>query len=68
MANDAGATFDFEGDPLVYSAVREGVDYQGDRDLDVSIFYGGGNITAGTYKIQIYIDGMLAGEAETLLR
>ncbi len=68
LANPTGATFDFEGDPLVYSAVREGVDYQGDRDLEVSIFYKGGGITAGTYKIEIYIDGMLSGEAETLLR
>jgi hypothetical protein len=68
LSNASGATFDFEGDPLVYSAVREGVDYQGTNDLEVSIFYDGSGITAGTYKVQIYIDGMLAGEGETLLR
>ncbi len=65
LSNPDGATFDHEGDPLVYSAVRE-VDYQ-NSDIDVSIFYDG-NITAGTYLVEIFIDGMLAGEAETLLR
>lgn len=65
LANPNGATFDFEGDPLIYSAMRE-VDYQ-NADIDVSIYYDG-NVTAGTYLIQIYVDGMLAGEAETLLR
>ncbi len=65
LNNPSGATFDFEGDPLVYSAMRE-VDYQ-NGDIDVSIYYDG-NVTAGTYRIEIYIDGMLAGSAETLLR
>jgi hypothetical protein len=66
LANQSGATFDFEGDPLVYSAMRE-VDYQ-NGDIEVSIYYDGAGITAGTYKIQIYVDGGLAGESEALLR
>ncbi len=66
LANPQGATFDHEGDPLIYSAMRE-VDYQG-SDLEVSIYYDGGAITAGTYKIDIYLDGLLAGSTETLLR
>ena len=65
LANPSGETFDFEGDPLIYTAMRE-VDYQ-NGDIDVSIYYDG-NVTAGTYKMQVYVDGMLAGEAETLLR
>ena len=66
LNNPSGATFDFEGDPTVYSAMRP-VDYQG-KDLEVSIFYDGSDITAGTYRVQIYVDGLLAGETEILLR
>lgn len=66
LANPAAATFDYEGDPLVYSAMRE-VDYQ-NSDLEVSVFYSGGGITAGTYKVQVFMDGLLAGETEILLR
>jgi hypothetical protein len=67
MANQQAATFDFEGDPIVYSAMRE-VDYQND-DLDVGIYYDGDYITAGgTYKIEVFLDGMVAGSTEVLLR
>ncbi len=68
LNNPSGATIEIDGDQLIYSAVREGVDYTGAEDLEVSIFYDGGGITSGTYRIQIYIDGMMAGETETLLR
>ena len=66
LANPQAATFDHEGDPLVYSAVRE-VDYQ-NSDLQVGIFYSGSDISAGTYRIAIYMDGTLIGSAEQLLR
>jgi hypothetical protein len=67
LSNPQAATFFFEGDPMMYSAMRE-VDFQ-NADLDVGIFYDGDYILAGgTYKVEIYIDGMLAGSTETLLR
>jgi hypothetical protein len=66
LANAGQDTFTFEGDPLVYSAMRE-VDYQ-NADLGVGIYYNGSDIAAGTYKIEIYMDGMLVGSTETILR
>jgi hypothetical protein len=65
LANPSAATFDYEGTPLVYSAVRT-MEYN-NQDLAVSIFYEGG-IEAGTYQIAIYMDGTLIGSAEQLLR
>ena len=70
LANPSAATFDYEGDPTVYSALRDDVDYQ-NADLDISIFYrgeGGGGITAGNYRVEIFMDGLSVGMAETLLR
>jgi hypothetical protein len=67
LANPAAATFDFEGEPLVYSAAREDVDYQ-NSDLPVSIFYRNSDITAGTYKVAIYMDGLLVGSREIAMR
>ncbi len=66
LANPQAATFDHEGDPLVYTAMRE-VDYQ-NSDLLVGLFYSGSDISAGTYRIAIYMDGTLIGSAEQLLR
>ncbi len=67
LNNPSGGTFDFEGDPLVYSARRDDVDYQ-NENLEVAIFYDGGGITAGTYRIEIFMDGLRIGSTETLLR
>jgi hypothetical protein len=66
LANSEQATFNFEGDPLVYSAARE-VDYQ-NADLEVGIYYNGPDIVAGAYKVEIYMDGMLVGSYEKTLR
>ncbi|MDR2890840.1 MAG: hypothetical protein LBV18_04470 [Alistipes sp.] len=66
LANPSSATFDHEGDPLVYSAMRE-VDYQS-SDLEASVFYSGGGITAGTYRVEVFMDGLMAGVTEILLR
>jgi cell division septum initiation protein DivIVA len=66
LANPQAATFDFEGDPLIYSAMRE-VDYQ-NEDIGVGIYYSGSGITSGAYRIEVYMDGLLVGSAETLLR
>lgn len=66
MSTDAGATFSFEDDRITYSATRQ-VDYQ-NQDLPVSLYYNGSDITAGKYKVAIYIDGYLAGSSEVILR
>ncbi len=66
MATEESKTFTYQGDALVYSAVRE-VDYQ-NADLSVSIYYNGGGITAGEYLVEVYVDGHLAGQLKTLLR
>ncbi len=59
-------TFEFEGDRLSYSAMRE-VDYQ-NQDLEVGIFFSGSKFTAGTYTIQLYADGRLIGSTEVAMK
>lgn len=66
MANSEGALFPFEGDQITYSAVRE-VDYQND-DLPVSLYYSDSAVTAGTYLVQIYLDGYAIGSSEIYLK
>lgn len=66
MATEESKTFTFQGDALIYSAVRE-VDYQ-NADLSVSIYYNGSGVTAGEYLVEVYVDGHLAGQLKTLLR
>lgn len=66
LANPSAATFDFEGDPLIYSAMRE-VDYR-NKDLGAGIYYTGSDISAGNYKVGVFMDGLLIGSTETLLR
>ena len=60
-------TFEFEGERLSYSAVRE-VEYDNTKDLDVGIFYTSKGFTAGTYRIQLYCEGRLIGQAEIAMR
>ena len=60
-------TFEFEGERLSYSAMRE-VEYDNTKDLDVGIFYTSKGFTAGTYRIQLYCEGRLIGQAEIALR
>ncbi len=60
------ASFSFEGEPKIYSAQRE-VDYQND-DLPVKIFYNGSGFTAGTYRVELYTEGRLIGQADVAMR
>lgn len=66
MANGANAVFDFEGDKLTCSAVRE-VDYQ-NLDLPVGLYYNGSGITGGKYKVAIFMDGYQIGSSEVIMR
>lgn len=60
-------TFEFEGERLSYSAMRE-VEYDNTKDLDVGIFYTSKGFTAGTYRIQLYCEGRLIGQTEVAMR
>ena len=66
IANSAAATFMFEGEPKVYSEVRE-VDYDC-SDLGVGIYVSGNGFTAGTYTVEIYVDGHLAGTQKIAMK
>lgn len=66
ISTDA-SSFTFEGEKKLYSSSRD-VDYTAAEDLPVSIYIDGTGFTAGTYKIEIYIDGRLSGSSEVALR
>lgn len=66
MATEESKSFEYQGDALIYSAVRE-VDYQ-NSDLSVSIYYNGSGFTEGEYSVDIYIDGHQAGTYKALLK
>ena len=66
LSPDPAAVFSFEGDRITYSATRS-VDYQ-NKDLPVSLYYNGANITAGKYKVDVYMDGFLIGSSEVIIR
>ena len=66
MAISGSPTFEADGQQLTYSAMRE-VDYQG-QDLPVSLYYTGGGITDGTYKVAIFMDGLQVGSGEIMLK
>ena len=67
ISSPDAASFDFEGEQKLYSNFRE-VDYTAEEDLPVSIYIDGSGFTAGTYTIEIYIDGRLSGSGEVALR
>ena len=67
QSNASAATFEFEGERLTYTASRD-IDYQ-NEDLSVGIYYNdGAGFTAGTYRVEIYADGRLAGQSDVVLR
>lgn len=66
LSTPDAASFSFEGEPKIYSAQRD-VDYQND-DLPVKIFYNGSGFTAGTYRVELYTEGRLIGQADVAMR
>ena len=66
LASDISSLFDYEGDKLTYSAVRE-IDYQ-NKDLEVGLYYNGAGITSGTYRVEVYMDGYMIGTTEAYLK
>ena len=66
LTTEAMPTFDFEGERLSYSAMRE-VDYQ-NQDLEVGIYYNSTGFAAGTYQIQLYCEGRLIGQTQVVMK
>jgi len=68
MVKSTGDVFTFEGEPLAYSAVRE-IDYEGVA-IEACIYYDAieGEITEGTYYIDLYMEGELVGTTSFSLR
>ena len=66
LTSDAAPTFEFEGERIPYSAMRE-VDYQ-NEDLEVGIYFNSSGFTAGTYRIQLYCEGRAIGSAEVFMK
>ncbi len=66
LDNSERATFVFEDEARVYSAMRE-IDYQ-NQELRVAVFYAGSGFTDGNYKVEVYLDGRLCGSSEINLR
>ncbi len=66
LTTDEMPTFEFEGELLSYSAMRE-VDYQ-NADLEVGIYYNSSGFAAGTYQLELYMEGRMIGSAEVVMR
>lgn len=66
LTTETTPTFEFEGERLPYSAMRE-VDYR-NQDLEVGIYFNSSGFTAGTYGIQLYCEGRLIGSSEVVMK
>ena len=67
LTTEAMPTFEFEGERLSYSAMRE-VDYDPGQDLEVGIYYNSSGFAAGAYKIQLYCEGQLIGQNDIMMK
>lgn len=67
LANAEGGTFERQGEPTTYSAMRE-VDYQ-NLDTEVCIYYGdNSSFEKGVYQVEVYFGGEQVGQGEALFR
>ncbi len=66
LTTEAMPTFEFEGERLSYSAMRE-VDYQ-NEDLEVGIYYNSTGFAAGTYQLELYMEGRMIASTEVAMR
>lgn len=67
LTTEAMPTFEFEGERLSYSAMRE-VDYDPAQDLEIGIYYNSKGFAAGAYRIQLYCEGRLIGQTEVMMK
>ena len=66
LTTEAMPSFEYEGERLTYSAMRE-VDYQ-NQDLEVGIYFTSSGFAAGTYRMELYPEGRLIGQAQVAMR
>lgn len=66
LTTEAMPSFEYEGERLTYSAMRE-VDYQ-NQDLEVGIYFTSSGFAAGTYRMELYTEGRLIGQAQVAMR
>lgn len=66
LTTEAMPSFEYEGGRLTYSAMRE-VDYQ-NQDLEVGIYFTSSGFAAGTYRMELYTEGRLIGQAQVAMR
>lgn len=66
LGSPDGGRFTFEGESIPYSAKRA-VDYQGE-DLPVSIYYDTAGLYAGQYTVMVYVDGLMVGQSDMILK
>ncbi|MCD6346304.1 MAG: hypothetical protein J7L96_02665, partial [Bacteroidales bacterium] len=68
MVKNINEVFDYQGDAIPYSAMRE-VEYEGD-ELEVCIYYDAdkSEILSGTYYVDLYMDGEQIGTTSFSLR
>ncbi len=66
LTTEAMPTFEFNGEAMSYTAMRE-VDFQ-NQDLEVGIYFASSGFTAGTYKVELYCEGHLSGEAQVVMK
>lgn len=59
-------TFEFEGERITYSAMRD-VDYQ-NQDLEVGIYFNSTGFAAGTYRVELYAEGRLIGQTQQVMK
>ncbi len=66
LTTEAMPSFEYEGERLTYSAMRE-VDYQ-NQDLEVGIYFTSSGFAAGAYRMALYTEGRLIGQAQVAMR
>ena len=66
LTTEAMPSFEYEGERLTYSAMRE-VDYQ-NQDLEVGIYFTSSGFAGGTYRMELYTEGRLIGQAQVAMR
>lgn len=66
LTNANQGVFHYEGEQLIYSAMRE-VDYQG-QEVEICIYFADASFAKGVYSVEIFTDQTKLGGADCLLR
>jgi hypothetical protein len=68
LIQDEQPTFDYEGEQITYSSIRE-IDYDGEHTEAIIYFEHKGvdMLLVGTYQVDIFVDGVMVGAATMTL-